>query len=136
MDDDASAQRFLRSFRGFDRQAIFVRPTVLLSSACKSGAISCAANTWILNLPSLALNTALAETSVPSKVVSGVLPDLSKFPIMEDVTRGVNIEWYPPPHIHRAPPANVLGALSVLGYYGLPMLVLTFIILKNKEVAP
>jgi len=28
------------------------------------------------------------------------------------------------------------GALGVLGCYGLPLLVLSFVILKNKEVAP
>lgn len=57
--------------------------------------------------------------------VSSVLPDLSKFPVMDDISRGVSI-----------PPRAVLESLAVLLYYGLPMLVLSFIILKNKEVAP
>jgi len=57
--------------------------------------------------------------------VSTVLPNLSKFPVMDDITRGVSI-----------PPRHLLEAISVLAYYGLPMLVLSFIILKNKEVAP
>lgn len=57
--------------------------------------------------------------------VSTVLPDLGKFPVMDDITRGVSI-----------PGRNILGALAVLTYYGLPMVVLSFIILKNKEVAP
>jgi ABC-type transport system involved in multi-copper enzyme maturation permease subunit len=58
-------------------------------------------------------------------VVSGVLPDLSKFPVIDDISRGVSI-----------PPRAVLESFTVLLYYGLPMLVLSFIILKNKEVAP
>ena len=57
--------------------------------------------------------------------VSSVLPDLSKFPVMDDISRGVSI-----------PPRAVLESLMVLLYYGLPMLVLSYIILKNKEVAP
>lgn len=58
-------------------------------------------------------------------VISTALPDLSKFPVMDDITRGVSI-----------PPRNVLESLGVLLYYALPMLVVSFIILKNKEVAP
>ena len=57
--------------------------------------------------------------------ISSVLPDLSKFPVMDDVTRGVSI-----------PPRRIIEAISVLLSYGLPMLVVSFIILKNKEVAP
>jgi hypothetical protein len=57
--------------------------------------------------------------------VSTVLPDVSKFPVMDDITRGVSI-----------PPREMLDSLAVLAYYALPMLVLSFIILKNKEVAP
>lgn len=57
--------------------------------------------------------------------VAAFLPDLSKFPVMEEITRGVAI-----------PPRKVLDALGVLVCYGLPMIVISFIILKNKEVAP
>jgi len=77
-----------------------------------------------------AAQSTVISTSVDSlakmlTAVSTVLPDLSKFPVMDDITRGVSI-----------PPRNVLESLAVLLYYGLPMLVLSFIILKNKEVAP
>jgi hypothetical protein len=58
-------------------------------------------------------------------LLSSVLPDLSKFPVMDDITRGVSI-----------PMRNLLGSIGVLLSYGLPMLVLSFIIFKNKEVAP
>ena len=57
--------------------------------------------------------------------VSKVLPDVSRFPVMDNITRGVNI-----------PAAHIIQSLGVLGCYGLPMLVLGFVILKNKEVAP
>jgi ABC-type transport system involved in multi-copper enzyme maturation permease subunit len=57
--------------------------------------------------------------------VAAVLPDLSKFPVMENITRGV-----------ATPPRQVAEAFGVLLSYGLPMLVVSFIILKNKEVAP
>jgi len=57
--------------------------------------------------------------------ISTVLPDLSKFPVMENITRGVAM-----------PPSQVAGALGVLACYGVPMLVISFIVLKNKEVAP
>ncbi|HSZ59965.1 MAG TPA: hypothetical protein VK797_30260 [Tepidisphaeraceae bacterium] len=57
--------------------------------------------------------------------VAAVLPDLSKFPVMENITRGV-----------ATPPRQLAQALGVLFSYGLPMLVVSFIILKNKEVAP
>jgi ABC-type transport system involved in multi-copper enzyme maturation permease subunit len=77
-----------------------------------------------------AAQSQVISTSVDSlakmlTVISGVLPDLSKFPVMDDITRGVSI-----------PPGHLLESISVLIYYALPMLVLSFIILKNKEVAP
>jgi hypothetical protein len=59
------------------------------------------------------------------RTVSIVLPDVSKFPVFEDISRGVSI-----------PISHLLGALTVLFCYGLPMIVLSFVILKNKEVAP
>jgi ABC-type transport system involved in multi-copper enzyme maturation permease subunit len=77
-----------------------------------------------------AAQSTVISTSVDSlakmlTAISNVLPDLSKFPVMDDITRGVSI-----------PPRHMLESLTVLLYYGLPMLVLSFVILKNKEVAP
>jgi ABC-type transport system involved in multi-copper enzyme maturation permease subunit len=57
--------------------------------------------------------------------VAAFLPDLSKFPVMEDITRGVAIR-----------PAQIAQSLAVLVCYGLPLVVISYIILKNKEVAP
>jgi hypothetical protein len=54
-----------------------------------------------------------------------VLPDISQFPAFEDVERGVNIEW-----------PKLEGALAQTFGYGIPILLLTYLILKRKEVAP
>lgn len=59
------------------------------------------------------------------KTFSTVLPDVSQFPVIDDISRGVSI-----------PPRQIADALGVLACYGLPLLVLSFVILKNKEVAP
>jgi hypothetical protein len=58
-------------------------------------------------------------------VVAAFLPDISKFSVTEDIERGVSI-----------PPAKLLEALGVLLFYGVPMTVLAYVILRNKEVAP
>ncbi|HEY8751935.1 MAG TPA: hypothetical protein VIM11_28395 [Tepidisphaeraceae bacterium] len=57
--------------------------------------------------------------------VAAFLPDLAKFPVMEDITRGVAI-----------PPGQIFESMGVLICYGLPLVVISYIILKNKEVAP
>ena len=59
------------------------------------------------------------------KAVASVLPDLSAFSATDDIDRGVAI------------PARTLGAAAVtlLGF-GLPLTVMAYVILKNKEVAP
>jgi ABC-type transport system involved in multi-copper enzyme maturation permease subunit len=77
-----------------------------------------------------AAQSQVISTSVDSlahmlSTISSVLPDPSSFPVMDDITRGVSI-----------PPRHLLESIGVLLYYALPMLVLGFIILKNKEVAP
>ena len=57
--------------------------------------------------------------------VSAFLPDLSKFEATGNIERGVSI-----------PPATIGHAGWVLLGYGLPVLLLTYLILRNKEVAP
>lgn len=56
---------------------------------------------------------------------SGVLPDLSKFASIEDLERGVNISTQ-----------RLVDPLLVLLTFGLPLLVIAYVILRNKEVAP
>jgi hypothetical protein len=58
-------------------------------------------------------------------VISQFLPDISKFPATEDIERGVSI-----------PPAKLAGAAWVLLSYGLPIIVVAYVFLRNKEVAP
>lgn len=57
--------------------------------------------------------------------ISHVLPDISKFSATEDVERGVVV-----------PTRRLADASTVAFGFGLPMIVLAFIFLKNKEVAP
>jgi len=57
--------------------------------------------------------------------VSKVLPDISQFSATEDVERGVVV-----------PTARLADACAVAFGFGLPMIVLAYIFLKNKEVAP
>jgi hypothetical protein len=58
-------------------------------------------------------------------VFAAVLPDISKFSVTEDIERGISI-----------PPAKMLDALGVLAFYGLPVTILAYVVLKRKEVAP
>jgi hypothetical protein len=58
-------------------------------------------------------------------MVSKVLPDISQFAAVEDLERGVTI-----------PKQRLTAPLLVLLVFGLPVLVLSYVILRNKEVAP
>lgn len=57
--------------------------------------------------------------------VSSVLPDISAFGGAESVERGISI-----------PPQDVYNALVVLIAFGIPLTALSYVFLKNKEVAP
>jgi hypothetical protein len=63
-----------------------------------------------------------------SRVVSAVgavLPDIQQFSAIEDIERGTTIS------------ARTLEApLVVLAMFGMPTLVLSYVVLRNKEVAP
>jgi hypothetical protein len=54
-----------------------------------------------------------------------VLPDVDRFRVTEDIERGVNI-----------PLRTLLDGMIVLAGFGLPVLALAYLFLKNKEVAP
>jgi hypothetical protein len=58
-------------------------------------------------------------------VVSTVLPDISQYSAVEDIERGVAI-----------PAARMTDALLVTLGFGLPLVLLAYVFLKNKEVAP
>lgn len=76
-----------------------------------------------------AANRAVTESiealTTTLRTVSKVLPDVATFPVIEDIDRGVAI-----------PLGKVLGAAETVLLYGLPLVLLTYLILRNKEVAP
>lgn len=58
-------------------------------------------------------------------LMARVLPDIGQFPATEDIERGVSI-----PH------QKLLRSLKEVAAFGIPLLLLGYIVLKNKEVAP
>ena len=58
-------------------------------------------------------------------LLSHVLPDTSRFDAIEDIEQGISISGN-----------TLLGALAVLGGFGISAIVLAYIILLGKEVAP
>jgi ABC-type transport system involved in multi-copper enzyme maturation permease subunit len=58
-------------------------------------------------------------------ILSKVLPNLDYFRVTADIERGVSI-----------PLATVLDPLRVIGGYGVPILLLSYLFLRKKEVAP
>jgi ABC-type branched-subunit amino acid transport system permease subunit len=82
-----------------------------------------------LGLPTASQNKVVSESveamSRLLRTVSQVLPDIEQFSAIERIERGLTI-----------PPDNLLSPLVVLVLFGLPMLVLSYVILRNKEVAP
>ena len=59
------------------------------------------------------------------QMVGSVLPDISKFAATEDLERGVSI------------PRQRLGSAAAVALgFGFPLMVLAYVILRNKEVAP
>lgn len=59
------------------------------------------------------------------QTISAILPDINQFAVTEDIERGI---WIPG--------ASILNAFIVLLVFGLPLLVLAYVIFRNKEVAP
>jgi hypothetical protein len=57
--------------------------------------------------------------------LGAVLPDISQFSAVDDLQRGVSL-----------PMSRLIDALWVLGLFGLPGLVISYVLLRNKEVAP
>jgi hypothetical protein len=58
-------------------------------------------------------------------LLSNVLPDTSRFDAIEDIEQGVSISG-----------DRLMEALMVLGGFGAPAIVLAYLILLGKEVAP
>ncbi|HTL30476.1 MAG TPA: ABC transporter permease subunit [Tepidisphaeraceae bacterium] len=58
-------------------------------------------------------------------ILSSILPDISQFSAAEDIEKGVSISSQ-----------RLADAAMVLFAFGLPMLALSYVLLRNKEVAP
>jgi hypothetical protein len=71
------------------------------------------------------VSTTVEALSHLLNAVSAVLPDISRFSALEDIERGVAV-----------PLVRIKESLAVLALFGLPMLVLAYVFLRNKEVAP
>jgi ABC-type transport system involved in multi-copper enzyme maturation permease subunit len=59
------------------------------------------------------------------RAFSSILPDINQFAVIEDIERGI---WIPL--------SSIGAALLVLLMFGLPLVVLAYVIFRNKEVAP
>jgi len=71
------------------------------------------------------VSTGVDTLSTVLNYVADVLPDTSKFDAIEDIEQGVNI-----------PGDKLLQSLTVLAGFGVPAIVIAYILLRNKEVAP
>ena len=58
-------------------------------------------------------------------LVASVLPDVSQFSALEDIQQGVAV-----------PPATLLASAQEALGFGIPLIVLAYVFLKYKEVAP
>ncbi len=71
------------------------------------------------------LNRTVEGLSSLTRMVAVVLPDISRFAAMSDIEQGVAIS-----------PQRIIEALVVLLVFGLPILSLSYVFFRNKEVAP
>jgi ABC-type transport system involved in multi-copper enzyme maturation permease subunit len=71
------------------------------------------------------LSGSVEELNKALKAVATVLPDIEQFSATEDIERGISI-----------PASTVQAGLIVLLCFGVPLTLLAYIFLKNKEVAP
>jgi hypothetical protein len=71
------------------------------------------------------MNRTFEGLSAMLRTVSAVLPDISQFDAVQDTERGVAITL-----------GRMLQAVKVLIMFGLPILTLSYVFFRNKEVAP
>ena len=74
---------------------------------------------------SKAVSATVEKLSWLLNVVGKILPDISEYPALEDIERGVAVA-----------PSKVGGAALVTFGFGIPLALLAYVFLKNKEVAP
>jgi len=58
-------------------------------------------------------------------ILTKVLPDITQFSALEDIEKGVSL-----------PMSRLTDCLAVIGAFGVPLTVMAYVFLRNKEVAP
>lgn len=71
------------------------------------------------------LNRSVEGLGALLRVVSAILPDVSRFAAMADIEQGIAISA-----------DRIIDPLLVLALFGLPILTLSYVFFRNKEVAP
>jgi ABC-type transport system involved in multi-copper enzyme maturation permease subunit len=71
------------------------------------------------------VSTSVEKLTLLLNFSSKVLPDITQFSAIDDIERGVSL-----------PGATLLDSLLVILSFGISMIVMSYIFLKNKEVAP
>ncbi len=72
-----------------------------------------------------AVTSTLEALSTTLRTVAEILPNMGSFPIFEDIERGISI-----------PAGKIFSATGTTFGFGIPLIFLTYMILKRKEVAP
>jgi len=75
--------------------------------------------------PAKAVSATVEQLSWFLNFASTILPDISRFTAVEDIERGVTVS-----------PRRLGDAAGVALGFGIPLTVLAYVVLKNKEVAP
>jgi hypothetical protein len=71
------------------------------------------------------VSSSVNALSTGLKAFAGVLPDISRYAATEDIERGITI-----------PAIKLREAAAVTFGFGIPLVVLAYVLLRNKEVAP
>lgn len=71
------------------------------------------------------VNSSVEKLSRTLEIVSTVLPDISSFGVTDQIERGTSLVL-----------ADMLPPIEVLLVFGLPLMTLSYVFLRNKEVAP
>ena len=71
------------------------------------------------------VNSSVEKLSRALTLISSVLPDIGAFGVSERVERGASLGL-----------ADMAEPLGVLAMFGLPLVTLAYVFLRNKEVAP
>jgi len=74
---------------------------------------------------SKAVSESVEALAKGAKYLAAVLPDITRFQSTELLERGLIVPWY-----------VIRQSLGVLASFALPLMVLAYVILRNKEVAP